>query len=472
MKFAAAFRQRISALRAGSQNRQAGRMNVKPPAGDARNASPVRDFFSAMLGIVFSFSIGALLISFHASVEFSFIMTALTGLSGLILHEVFSRRSWEKFIAARLESTMMGQARLTREVSRARDDISVLKDGLAETASALEIQSKRLPIATASLETRMLKLITEKLGSLGRKPAAKPAPATSDVLFEMQSPPPPLKAAPITKLEQALNPRGKKFSDSVIAEMVRQAVRNERVEMFVQPIVSLPQRREKMIELFGRIKGRSGIYLPAERYMKVAANDSLLPSIDDRLLRTAIDALKNPLSGISPETLIVLNIEARTLGNAVFMKDLTGFLKTDRAMAQRIVLELSQAEIEAMPPAIVPVVQALSQLGVRFSMDCVRSRRLNMTRIKKLHIRFVKLNAAWMIREGQNEGGAPLLNRLKSQLDSAGVDLIVERIEDESELREVLDFNIDYGQGFLFGKPELYAVWRDRQAKPKPGAVA
>jgi cyclic-di-GMP phosphodiesterase TipF (flagellum assembly factor) len=269
-----------------------------------------------------------------------------------------------------------------------------------------------------------------------------------------------------------LNPRGKKFSDAVIAEMVRHAVRQQKVEMFVQPVVSLPQRQVRMVELFGRIKGRSGIYLAAERYMKVAANDALVPSIDDRLLRTALEALKSPFSGIAPGVSIMLNIEAKTLGNATFMKDLTGFLAADKHMARRIVFELAQTELDAMPTSIMPVVQALSQLGVRFSMDCVRSRRLNMTLIKKLGIRFVKMNAAWLMREAQSEGGSARINRLKGQLDAAGIDLIVERIEDESELRELLDFNIDYGQGFLFGKPELYAVWRDRQAKPKPGAVA
>lgn len=461
----------FNALKRAPANAANGRMNVRAPS--ARKNTMVREILSALLGIALAIGMGALLFALHATAEFGFIVTALTGLTGLILHEVFSRRSWEKIITTRLEATMLGQAKLARDVARAQDDIAGLKDGLAETASALEVQSKRLPIATASLETRMLKLITEKLGSLGRKPqAVKPAPVSDDILFELQSPPPPLKDTPVTKLEQALNPRGKKFSDAVIAEMVRHAVRQQKVEMFVQPVVSLPQRHVKMVELFGRIKGRSGIYLAAERYMKVAANDALVPTIDDRLLRTALEALKSPFSGIAPGVSIMLNIEAKTLGNPTFMKDLTGFLAQDKQMAKRIVFELAQAEIESMPAVIIPVVQALSQLGCRFSMDCIRSRRLNMTLIKKLGIRFVKMNSAWMIREAQSEGGTARLNRLKGQLDAAGVDLIVERIEDEGQLREVLDFNIDYGQGFLFGKPELYAVWRDRQAKPKPGAVA
>lgn len=40
----------------------------------------------------------------------------------------------------------------------------------------------------------------------------------------------------------------------------------------------------------------------------------------------------------------------------------------------------------------------------------------------------------------------------KARLDEAGIDLIVENVEDESDLIERLVCNIDYGPGFLFGE--------------------
>lgn len=40
--------------------------------------------------------------------------------------------------------------------------------------------------------------------------------------------------------------------------------------------------------------------------------------------------------------------------------------------------------------------------------------------------------------------------------------MIVERVETESGVRELLDFSVDYGQGYLFGKPDMYATYRDR----------
>lgn len=44
---------------------------------------------------------------------------------------------------------------------------------------------------------------------------------------------------------------------------------------------------------------------------------------------------------------------------------------------------------------------------------------------------------------------------LKAALDRHGIDLIVEKVESEKTLVELLDFQIDFGQGYLFGEPRV-----------------
>ena len=70
------------------------------------------------------------------------------------------------------------------------------------------------------------------------------------------------------------------------------------------------------------------------------------------------------------------------------------------------------------------------------------------------------MDAAWLLKEGSVRDGYARLVRFKKQLDAAGIDLIVEKIEKEGTLRELLDYNIDFGQGYLFGKPDLASAYR------------
>jgi cyclic-di-GMP phosphodiesterase TipF (flagellum assembly factor) len=47
------------------------------------------------------------------------------------------------------------------------------------------------------------------------------------------------------------------------------------------------------------------------------------------------------------------------------------------------------------------------------------------------------------------------MRTMKRALRAAGVSVIVEKIETESALLDLLDFEIDFGQGYLFGEPRL-----------------
>lgn len=448
------------------------RMTVLQPAGPARQRW-LREGLAAAAGIIAALVLGAALLVLHVPVETVFVLTAITGIGGALVYEVSTRRHWERLVIARLDATSAAQDRVSREVARNGTDIHKLKDGLAETAAALDVQAARLPAAAASIETRMLNVIAQKLGAMGNPLSRQPKltqDQRGDDFLDLELAPPARKSVPISKLEEALNPRAKKFSDAALGDMIRNAVRHERMDVYVQPIVGLPQRRPVMIELYGRIRARSGISLSAERYMRIAANDSLVPAIDQWMLEHCIRMLSDPLAQMPGALPCVLNIEAAALGDARFMKTLVGFLATDRAMARRLIFDLAQVDIDALDPKLAPVMQALTKLGVRFAMDSVRRRKVNIDRLRQLNIRYLKLDAAWLIREAGQQGGRARLTRLKRQLDSAGIDLIVERIETEDELRDLLDLSIDFGAGHLFAKPEHYGAWRERQAKPKRAA--
>ena len=68
------------------------------------------------------------------------------------------------------------------------------------------------------------------------------------------------------------------------------------------------------------------------------------------------------------------------------------------------------------------------------------------------------------MKEAKTQSGFNRINRLKKHLDAFGIDMIVEKIEGEDMLRELLDFNIDYGQGYLFGKPDHSAAFHKKAA--------
>lgn len=408
------------------------------------------------------------LIGQYATPDFLVLVAALILLGGLVTYDIFSRRLWESAVSEQIQTLIRNHDRMVREVARSRSEISVLKEGLFDTAAAVEEHGKN-QMPSSSVEAKMIGTIVARLSAMGKKSLPgdplppEQAPAKMDAtILELQIAPPPLKAPPMSALDQAMDSKFSHYSDAMILGLLEQAVQDDRIDVFVQPVVSLPQRKHRMYEVFGRIRAMTGTYLPAEHYMRLAQKENLMTTVDNLLLLRCLQILRDRKEQDS-DTPYILNVSAATLNDTGFMGDLVTFLSQNRTMSSRLIFELPQEEIEGLASGLSPVLDGLSQLGVRFSMDRVRSGKIDINLLKSRHIRFIKFDAAWLLKEAQSSGGNGRINRLKTQLDAAGIDLIVEKIETDKALRELLDFRIDFGQGWYFGKPDLYGTHNNRK---------
>ncbi|HEY8190514.1 MAG TPA: EAL domain-containing protein [Micavibrio sp.] len=403
----------------------------------------------------------------------AFLLLAITSVAILVIYDISSRRFWEKTVTEQMQTLGRNHDRLVREVARNRTDVAVIKEGLSDTAVAVQDIGRNHSPAR-SVEGRMIETIVEQLAVMGQKPRARiaendaapavPEPDPMEGILQLEVSPPPRFSRVPSSLESELSPNFDKFSDTVILELIRHAVRHDHLDVFVQPIVSLPQRKLRMYEVFARLRASAGAYIPAARYLELARKEKLASAIDSLLLLHCLQILRDRRDDGEART-YALNITSGTLHDTGFMNDLVTFLARYRRLAARLIFELPLQDVENADKILIELLDGLSQLGCRFSVDQVRKRRIDINLLRGRHIRFLKLDAKWLLREAAQEGGQARVMKLKKQMDRSGLDLVVEKIEKESELRELLEYGIDYGQGYFFGKPDLHAVYRSRERR-------
>lgn len=244
------------------------------------------------------------------------------------------------------------------------------------------------------------------------------------------------------------------LSDTVIRELMYQAVGNNDIKVFAQPIMRLPQRHTRFYEVFARLRARHGVYIPAARYLSLAQKENLVSDIDQLLLAHCLKAIEG--NGAQDQTApFFINVTAATLANLGFMKQLLGFLSKNRGLAGQLVLEIHQKDFENMNPAILQILRGLGQIGCALSLDHVERFEFDLKFLQVLKVRFVKFNAASLLKRAHSETGATDIWRMKRKLEGNGIGFIAEKIEDEYTLKELLDFDLHYGQGYLLGRPEL-----------------
>ena len=150
---------------------------------------------------------------------------------------------------------------------------------------------------------------------------------------------------------------------------------------------------------------------------------------------------------------VFCNVSAATLGNPANFAQCLDFLEANRALAPSFVLEFKQSTFRNLGPTETEHLAALSQRGYRFSIDHVSDLRIEPRELADRGVRFIKVPAALLLDPRQTSTSDIHPSDLSDLLGRFGIDLIAEKIEGERAVVDLLDYDVRFGQGFLFAPP-------------------
>jgi cyclic-di-GMP phosphodiesterase TipF (flagellum assembly factor) len=237
-----------------------------------------------------------------------------------------------------------------------------------------------------------------------------------------------------------------------ILAITRDALERARVSLFLQPIVSLPTRNVEFYEAYSRIQDHDGNFIGPNQYLDLAERAGLVGAIDNNLLFRCVQLLRR-VRRHNREYGFFCNVSPHTLRDETFFGQFIEFLSENVELANDLIFEFSQTDVETHYNEFAENLDRLSELGFSFSIDRIERLDLNFSEIAKRNFHYIKVEAANLISlAGTERGRDQILNMQEDLLDSR-VTMIVEKIETEPQLVELLDHNIRYGQGYLFGEP-------------------
>lgn len=242
------------------------------------------------------------------------------------------------------------------------------------------------------------------------------------------------------------------LSDSDVLEMVRRSIEANRVDVYLQPVVTLPQRKARYYEALTRLRGEGGeLILPAD-YLRVAEPAGIMPTIDNLLLFRSVQIVRR-LAQRNREIGIFCNISAHALVDPDFFPQFVEFMEHNKELAKAIIFEFPQSTILGSGPLEAESLAELAEYGFRFSMDHVTSLDMNLGELADQGFRFLKVDARLLIDGGQKAGAQIHPADLAHLLERYGMQLIAEKIETEQAVIELLEFDVPLAQGFLFSEP-------------------
>ncbi len=275
--------------------------------------------------------------------------------------------------------------------------------------------------------------------------------------------------APLLSLSSADN-RDLTAADRVMLERVRMAVEGDRLDLYLQPIVSLPQRKTRYFEAFSRLRDERGAVLRPSDYLDAAERANRIGVIDNMILLRCIQSLSR-IEAMTGRCAIFCNISPATLYDTEFFNHFTDYLEMNRGLSQRLVFEFTYPALQMMHPRFEANLEAIAKRGFMFSVDHVHSLDIDWRALRVRNFRFAKASAALLHAAAGADASGSLLRSYRKRIEDAGVDLIAEKIEFETDMPEILALGLDYGQGNLFGSPQPASVYL-QGSPPEPRVFA
>jgi cyclic-di-GMP phosphodiesterase TipF (flagellum assembly factor) len=412
-----------------------------------------------------------------AAVFVAICMVLVAGSIGAVLFLTFGFRLWEAATAALALLIVFGFTNMVatrlRDRSVVGDHIADISRSAADIARQVAAMDRRLvaiesKVAAAVNKTRAitdpLAIELDELGTLVKQlaesVAAQEAAAERDrssaAAASTRAASPPAESGPSQEADQSkpalAASLGSRPSEEIVAA-VHEAVEANRVDLYLQPIVTLPQRKVRYYEAMSRLRTDTGEVVPAGEFIPYAESAGLMPKIDNLLVFRCVQIVRRLLLK-NREIGLFCNLSSSTLTDSIIFPQLLEFLEANRAIAPSLMLEFTQSALRAMGPIEQEALAALAERGFRFSLDNVADLRIEPRELADRHFKYIKIPGSLLLNRAGSAVSSDIHPAdLSNLLARSGIDLIAEKIEGDSMVVDLLDYDVRFGQGFLFSPP-------------------
>jgi cyclic-di-GMP phosphodiesterase TipF (flagellum assembly factor) len=161
-----------------------------------------------------------------------------------------------------------------------------------------------------------------------------------------------------------------------MAATIRSAIDANRVDLYLQPMVTLPQRKIRYYEALSRLRSDKGDVVLATDFLGSADAHALMPKIDNLVTFRCVQLVRRLLLK-NRDIGLFWNLSVKTLTDPTYFPQLLEFLAANRAIAPSLVLQFTHTAVTAMGAAEHEGLAAASERGFHFSMDHLTSLRLD-----------------------------------------------------------------------------------------------
>jgi|SoimicmetaTmtHPB_FD_contig_91_57733_length_2310_multi_3_in_0_out_0_2 cyclic-di-GMP phosphodiesterase, flagellum assembly factor TipF len=275
---------------------------------------------------------------------------------------------------------------------------------------------------------------------------------TEETVVVVTEPAPVADEIVIVVPEPAEAPAAETSPDDAMLRDLREAIEGNRIDLYLQPIVTLPDRKLRFYDASTRVRTGDDEFMPPGNYLHLAEREHLMPRIDNVVLVKCVQLLRR----LGPDSRlkgVFCNLSAQSLLDHDFFPELVEFMEENTSLAENLTFQLSQRAVLDIGADELAGLKTLGKLGFVFSLDRVADLDVDFAALRDHFFRYVKIEAKTLLHDMAEARASIPASDMTNFLDRFDLKLIVEKVDDEASLERLMSYGVDLAEGDLFARP-------------------
>ena len=233
---------------------------------------------------------------------------------------------------------------------------------------------------------------------------------------------------------------------------LRSAAAAGELEMWLQPKQCL--RTEHIVGMEALVRWRHpqwGYVSPAE-FIPFAERTGHIGVVTDMMIDAAMSALSS-WRHAQPQLSIAVNVSTLDIQDAALVDRVVQIAKRHQASLELLRLEITESSLMEDADRVLPVLQALRELGVQLSIDDFGTGYSSLAYLNRLPVNELKIDRSFVTEADQHVEARALLRTIIDLGHSLNMNVTAEGIERPQELALLVELGCDQAQGYLISRP-------------------
>jgi diguanylate cyclase (GGDEF)-like protein/PAS domain S-box-containing protein len=242
------------------------------------------------------------------------------------------------------------------------------------------------------------------------------------------------------------------------ADMIRDALAEDRFVLHAQPIVDLASGEVTQYELLLRMRGPDGDLISPAAFLPVAERFDLMAAIDRWVVTRAIQMVGAERRR-GRELLVEVNISGRSAGDAELLALIERELTAADVDPGQIIFEITETIAVSNIPRAQHFAARLAELGCRFALDDFGAGFGSFYYLKHLPFDYLKIDGEFVRHSAVDATDQLVIQAVVDIARGLGKRTIAEHVGDHATTELLRRMGVDHAQGFHLGEPAPLSDW-------------